>query len=240
MPIAILAAALYWSVAETVLAEESISPKARSSSSQAGRQRGSTRRISSAAVYHQLKKTVDLSSLTFHTPFSEAIEILSRSTTPPLNIVVLWRDVSENAFIERATPIMMEGVPKARLETGLKLVLRAVSSTGERLGYTVQDGLIIVATRESLPTKMVTRIYHIRDLTGAPANYRFGMPMGPYRPGGAMGGLRPAPGGFMGLGGGWGNYGMRPGAAYGFPGGRGRTRELSGVIRNTVRPGTWR
>lgn len=240
MLIAALAATLCWSGVEAVLAKESISPKARSRSFQAGRQRESAGRINSAAVRYQLKKTVDISSLTFHTPFSEAIEILSRSTKPPLNIVVLWRDLSENAFIGPTTPIMMEGVPQARLETGLKLVLRAVSSTGGQLGYAVRDGLIIVATNESLLTKMVTRIYYIRDLASAPANYRLGMPMGPYGPGGAIGGFWPAPGGFMGLGGAWRNYGMRPGAAYGFPGGNGRTQELSGVIRNTVRPGMWR
>jgi hypothetical protein len=240
MLIAALAAALCLSAVEVVLAKESVQQETRTSSSKAGTKRVSAGRVSSAAVYHQLKKMVDLSSLTFHTPFGEAIEILSRSTTPPLNIVVLWRDLSENAFIERGTPIMMEGVPQARLETGLKLVLRAVSSSPGQLGYAVQDGLIIVATKESLPTKMVTRIYYIRDLASAPANYRFGMPMGPYRPVGAIGGLWPAPGGFMGLGGGWGNYGMRPGGAYGLPDGRGRTQELSGVIRNTVRPGTWR
>jgi len=240
MLIVVLACVLCWSGVEAVLAKQSISSKAGSGSSQPGRKRESAGRINSAAVRYQLKKTVDLSSLTFHTPFSEAIEILSRSTKPPVNIVVLWRDLSENAFIEPTTPIMMEGVPQARLETGLKLVLRAVSSTGGQLGYAVQDGLIIVATKESLPTKMVTRIYYIRDLASAPANYRLGMPMGPYGPGGAIGGLWPAPGGFMGLGGAWSNYGMRPGAAYGLRGSNGRTQELSGVIRNTVRPGTWR
>jgi len=155
------------------------------------------KRASDASVYKQLAKIVDLSALKQHTTISSAIEVLRNSTKPALNIVVLWRDLSENAFLQQDTPISMDGVSGIRLRTGLELLLRAVSSSPGDLGYVVQDGVIIVATNQSLPRKMVTRIYDIRDLAAPPANYRFGLPVGPFGPA--------APG----FGGGFGNYGRR-------------------------------
>jgi len=155
------------------------------------------KRGSDSSVYKQLAKIVDLSALTQRSSISSAIELLRNSTEPALNIVVLWRDLSENALIQQDTPICMDGVSGVRLRTGLELLLRAVSSSPGDLGYVVQDGVIIVATKKSLPRKMVTRIYDIRDLAAPPANYRFGLPVGPFGPA--------APG----FGGGWGNYGRR-------------------------------
>lgn len=128
-------------------------------------------RLNDAIVYRQLAKTVDLSALKFHTPFSQAIDILRNSTVPALNIIVLWRDLSENATVERDTPIYMEGLSEIPLRTGLELLLRAVSSDPEELGYVVDGGVIIIATRNSLPVKMVTRVYDITDIVSQPANY---------------------------------------------------------------------
>ena len=52
----------------------------------------------------------------------------------------------------------------------------------EKLRYVVDEGVIIIATQDSLPRKKVTRIYDITDLVSEPANYRlmpgFGMPFG--------------------------------------------------------------
>jgi len=202
-------------------------------------QNNQRRRISSrpsdSSVYKQLAKIVDLSALTQHSPFSQAIKILRNSTEPALNIVVLWRDLSENAFVEQDTPISMDGVSAIRLRTGLELLLRAVSSSPGDLGYLVQDGVIIVATKESLPRKMVTRIYDIRDLAAPPANYRFGLPVGPFGPA--------APG----FGGGWGNYGRNAGGYIRQPalpyrtGQRSqRANEVGDLIRGSIAPGGWR
>lgn len=125
----------------------------------------------------------DPSTFTPNMPFSEAIDILRNSTVPPLNIVVLWKDLEENADIYRHTPIGMDGVSRVPLRTHLKLLLTSVSAGSiEKLGYVVEDGVITIATQNSLPAKMVTRIYDITDLVGEPANYRFmpgfGMPFG--------------------------------------------------------------
>lgn len=116
-------------------------------------------------------------------PFNEAIDILRNSTFPPLNIVVLWKDLEENADIYRETPIGMDGLSGVPLRTHLKILLMSISAGGVgKLGYVVDDGVITIATRGSLPKKVVTRIYDITDLVSAPANYRlmpgFGMPLG--------------------------------------------------------------
>ena len=130
--------------------------------------------ISNGASFDtQPKQTVDLSALTFDMPFSEAIDILRNSTDPPLKIVVLWRDLRENAGVERDTPICIEGVSGIPLRTGLKILLRSVSSGLAELDYVVDKGIIIVGTKDSLPAKMVVRIYDISYLAARPAAYAF-------------------------------------------------------------------
>ena len=135
-------------------------------------------------AYRQVKRTTaNPSSFRPDMPFNEAIDILRNSTVPRLNIVVLWKDLEENAGIYRETPIGTDGLSGVPLRTHLKILLMSVSGGGvEKLGYIIDQGVIIIATRGSLPKKMVTRIYDITDLVSAPANYRlmpgFGMPFG--------------------------------------------------------------
>ncbi len=108
---------------------------------------------------------------------------MRNSTVPPLNIAVIWKDLQENADIYRDTPIGMNGLSGVPLRTHLKVLLMSVSGGAvEKLGFVVDDGVIIIATQSSLPKKVVTRIYDITDLVSEPANYRlmpgFGMPFG--------------------------------------------------------------
>lgn len=173
-------------------------------------------------AYKQVQRiTANPSSFKPNMPFSEAIDILRNSTVRPLNIIVLWKDLEENADIYRETPIGMDGLSGVPLRTHLKILLMSVSGGGvEKLGYVVDKGVIIIATRDSLPRKMKTRIYDITDLVSAPANYRlmpgFGMPFG-------FGGM--PNGGGMPFGGtglaGQGFYSSPNGGAYG---GSNRTR----------------
>ena len=109
-------------------------------------------------------------------PFGRAIEILRQSTRPAVNIVVLWRDVEGNAGITRDTPIGLDGVPGLRVRQYLELLLRSVSAgSSAELGYVIDGGVVIVATKSSLPKpKMETRIYDISDLAAPPS---MGMPM---------------------------------------------------------------
>ncbi len=88
-------------------------------------------RQTSRPVYKQVKEvTSNPSTFTPNMSFSEAIDILRNSTIPPLNIVVLWKDLEGNADIYRDTTIGMDGVSKVPLRTHLKLLLMSVSGGG--------------------------------------------------------------------------------------------------------------
>jgi type II secretory pathway component GspD/PulD (secretin) len=123
------------------------------------------------AVYEQLNRIVDLSELTAETPFSEAIEELKNSVDPPLKIVVLWRDLYDNADIDQSTAINMDAISGVSLNTALKLLLKSVSGGFADMGYVVEEGVVTVATVESLPSKMETLVYDVTDLLGRPADY---------------------------------------------------------------------
>jgi len=127
-------------------------------------------------IHSQLKRVVNLSGFTLDTSFGEAIEILRHSTEPSLNIVVLWRDLRENAFIDASTPIQIEGVSGIPLHFGLELLLRAVSSRRALIGYVVENGIIIIGTSQSLPTKMTTHVYDITDVTAGSVLFGFNRP----------------------------------------------------------------
>lgn len=192
------------------------------------RSRAAEIRLRNTTVYNQLKQTVDLSALTLDTPFSRAIDLLRNSAEPQLKIVVLWRDLSENANVEPDTPIRIDGVSGIQLRAGLEILLMAVSGSFAKLGYIIEHGVIIIATRQSLPAKMITRVYNISDLVARPA--RFGFGFGPGMPGGWPMGAYAGGRGQMALRGG------TNGAAYG----RRRAGSIADVIRDTVRPNRWR
>jgi len=200
------------------------------------------------AVYKQLQQTVDLSALTLHTSFGEALDVLRNSTEPQLKVVVMWRDLSDNANIERDTTILMDGVSGIKLRAGLDILLRAVSNTFAKLGYIVKDGIIIIASKDSLPVKMQTRVYDISDLVAMPARYGFGFGPGFGRgsPAGAYNGQRgqlPA-----GLRNGRVTYnrsnagrtGRGAMALWGPERTGRRTSRLTRLVRDTVRPNRWR
>jgi type II secretory pathway component GspD/PulD (secretin)/tetratricopeptide (TPR) repeat protein len=193
------------------------------------------------AVYEQLDQVVDLSRLSPTMPFSEAIETVKNSVEPPLRVVVLWRDLLDNADIEPTTAINMDGILAVRLGTALENLLKAVAGGFADLGYVVEKGVITIATVASLPSKMETRVYDITDLVGEPANFRQmgGGMMGMGMMGMGMMGMG-GMGGMGGYGGGMGGYGM------GGMGGMGmqdtsiyRAQDLVTLIENTIQPDTW-
>lgn len=159
--------------------------------------------------------------------FEQAIDILRHATKPPLNIAVLWRDLEENADIYRDTPIGIEGLSKVSIRMHLKFLLMGVAGGNPvKLGYVVDDGVIVIATRDSLPVKMKARVYDVTDLVAPPANYFFfpspGMPFGV--PFGGFGGFGPSGG--MGMGYQGAGAGMYPGGSYGYGNG------LMGLMQN--------
>ena len=75
----------------------------------------------------RLDNLMDPSTFKRDMPFSEAIDILRNSTSPKLNIVVLWKDLEENADIYTDTPIGIDGVTGVSLNRHLKSLLDGVS-----------------------------------------------------------------------------------------------------------------
>jgi hypothetical protein len=112
-------------------------------------------------------------SFTRQMPFGEATDILRNCTTPPLNIVVLWRQLEENAGITKDTAIGIDGVPGLRVGQCLDLLMLSLSAgASAKLGYVVNGGVITIGTVGALPApKMVTRVYDISDLVSEPARY---------------------------------------------------------------------
>jgi len=215
----VLAVYVYgWCNTEALAAEKiSYQEKSVKVSPKNARSRVARIRRTNTTVYKRSRRTANLSALTFHTTFSEAIDILRNSTEPPLKIVVLWRELSENANVERDTPIKIDGFSGGiRLRTCLELLLMAVSSGFARLDYVVKDGIIIIATKDSLPDKMRTRVYDISYLVAAPARFGFG-----FRPG---------------FGRGW------PAGQYMGRAGRNNQRagRIPDLLRGNVRPNRWR
>ena len=122
-------------------------------------------------VYKQLEETIDVSELDSEMSFSEALEILKNATDPPLQISVRWRDLYENADIDKSTPINMDGIASIRADAALKMLLESVSGGFADIDYVVSDGLIKVATKDSLPVEMTTLVYNVIDLLGRPADF---------------------------------------------------------------------
>jgi type II secretory pathway component GspD/PulD (secretin) len=123
------------------------------------------------AVSKQLEMTVDLSKFNPDMTFGEAIELLKGSVDPALRIVPLWKDLQENAEIDRTTKINMEPVSSIPVGRALDLLLNSVSGGLVKLGYVIQDGVITIATQASLPTESVQRMYDITDLLDLPAQF---------------------------------------------------------------------
>jgi general secretion pathway protein D len=178
------------------------------------------------AVYRQLEKVVDLSTFSPEMPFSEAIDELKHSVDPPLTVVVLWRDLLDNADIDKNSPINMDAVPAIQLGKGLELLLESVAGGLVDLDYVVSKGVITVATAESLPEEMVTVVYDVSELLSAAAAFSFDVTAGGMGGmGGGMGGMGGGMGGRGGMGGyGGGRGGTRGGTRGGYGGSRGGTR----------------
>ncbi|MHC5074836.1 MAG: hypothetical protein ACYTFM_00195 [Planctomycetota bacterium] len=137
------------------------------------------------------------SNVTVDTPFEEAIDILRNSTDPPLQIVVMWRDLENNADVYANTPVGINGILGVKRGTALDIILLSISAQAfTEVDYVVKEGIIVVGTEATIgKKKMVTRVYDISHLTSPAFGYwpvfpSFGM------------------GGFGGMGGGFGQGGF--------------------------------
>jgi len=203
-----------------------------------------------AAVMKTLEQIVDLSKLTPEMPISEAVDEIKNSVTPPLKIVVLWRDLVDNAEIDQTTPINMDGMAAVPVGTALKLLLESVSGGMAKLSYVVENGVIKIATEESLKEELVPLVYDVSVLVGRPANF-YASTGGGTTGGGGGGGGGGGSGGGGGQGGGGGGAGIQYFAEY-FDveeeeedkatlqeEARARMDALIQLIQNTVEPDSW-
>lgn len=145
-----------------------------------------------------LDTRLDLSAWTPETTLGEALDMLQNRTNPPLPLVILWRDLRENALVDRNTPIGLTGTGMVPIRQALRVVLLSAGGGPGRIGCYIRDGVITIATPASgLNREYATRAYDTRMLTMPPANPLQGMGYGQMGTGSGMSGF----GGMGGMGG---------------------------------------
>ena len=112
-----------------------------------------------AAVHEQLEQFVDLSNLTQSMTFEDVITELKNSVDPPLQIQPNWKDLLEMADLESTTPAMIDPLTGIKLRKALEVLLAGVSSEFATIDYVVDEGVIVIATENALPSKLATVVY---------------------------------------------------------------------------------
>jgi hypothetical protein len=115
-----------------------------------GRSEGAAPDPAEQKVKEQLDTIVDLSALEYGMPADTAMGILRKSVDPPLQIVVLWRDLEEHAQIAASLFIGLEGLSNVRLGTALEVLLKDLSVGRRQLSYQIKGNMIIIATAQTL------------------------------------------------------------------------------------------
>ena len=116
------------------------------------------------ATFKELDKSAHVFEFTPEMSFAQAIDQIKYCVDPPLPIVVIWKDLYDNADIDRTTPANIDEISGISPDRALRLLLASVSGGYDQLGYIVEDGIIMIATAESLPEMWETRVYDISDL----------------------------------------------------------------------------
>ena len=176
-------------------------------------------------IYKQLEQLVDMSQFSDDMPFYEAIDLLRNSVEPPLPLTVMWKDLSENAFIEKEEPIGIsfgESMVNVPLRTGLEHLLKAVSGGLAEIDFVIDEGMVSIATKETLPDTLIMETYDVAQLVSEQMNMMGG---GRGGRGGSSGGMMGgSSGGMMGggmMGGGSSSFGGSSGGYGGSSGGYG-------------------
>jgi len=123
-----------------------------------------------AAVYEQLEQIIDLSILEPSMLFVEVITELKNSVDPPLQIQPNWKDLLENAEVEQTTPAGMDPLTGVKVRKALEILLSSVSNDFAELDYVVDEGVILIATPDSLPSNMIPGVYEIPALAYSPGS----------------------------------------------------------------------
>jgi hypothetical protein len=101
-------------------------------------------------VRRRLDTMVNLSALNPQTPLKDAVELLKKSVDPPLNIVVLWKDVQTNLSTDPASPSNFEGSPRIRLGTALDLLVKGLYDGSATGMWRIKDDTIVIGTAATL------------------------------------------------------------------------------------------
>lgn len=101
-----------------------------------------------------LDQRVDLSTWDRYWTFRAAVQFLRQfveSVENPAGLTVLWRELAEEG-LDADDETGLDGLGQVRLATGLDLLLRSLSAGRDaKLGYTIQDGLIVIAVAQDTP-----------------------------------------------------------------------------------------
>ena len=99
-------------------------------------------------VKEQLNTIVDF-PVNPQMPAAEAVEMLRRSVAPPLNIVVLWSELSLLS-IDPSTPINIDGMTSVRLETALDLLVKGLPTHGDKPVWKIKGNVIVIGMAVTL------------------------------------------------------------------------------------------
>jgi len=137
------------------------------------------------------KRPVDLRAITDQTTFSEALDILCRSIEPRLPLVVLWKDLEINTYIQQDTPVGIGGMTVIPFGYALELMMRSAAGNGPKPVLMVEGGVLTLGSAEILEKRHLNKVYPIRDLTNPQTvelEYGNSGSSGPYG-GGTLGGF---------------------------------------------------
>jgi hypothetical protein len=101
-------------------------------------------------VRRRLDTMVDLSALNPQMPLNDAVELLKKSVDPPLNIVVLWKDVETNLLVQPSSPANLEGSPRTKLRTALDLLVKGLYDGSAKPMWKIRDDTIVIGTAATL------------------------------------------------------------------------------------------
>jgi len=111
------------------------------------------------------KRPVDLRAINDQTTFSEALDILCRSIEPRLPLVILWKDLEINTYIQQDTPVGIGGMTVIPFGYALELILRSAAGNGPKPVLVVEGGVLTLGSAEILQNKSYNKVYPIKDLT---------------------------------------------------------------------------
>lgn len=113
-----------------------------------------------ARIEAALRTTVD--TITFsETPFESFVTWLQ--TTTNANIVVRWRAL-DNIGVVRDTPVDLS-LKNVRLERVIEEVFASLPDVA--LGYSIENGILVIGPRDSLNRRLTLVVYDVQDLLRA-------------------------------------------------------------------------